>query len=259
MQHFSLLLQSLFRYLLTKKFTRNIKYIFKIHVRVYKFTIEYLRFFHSMIPKRMIRIINYIKDLVKWINKGKYHWATFLVIILTIMYLLKLLTWYTSFIASIFTIIGIVIILAQQLREAKQFSYYHPNTIRNWIKSFPLLILSNSEKRKLNVESHISGSSSVSAQLSSKISDKAPIESKIHWAIEEINILIYKVEKLEKNFSISNQGLSNKIHKLSADFKNVSASVNSIIAGHTIGAYDLNLLGIMLTLCGTLIQIFCVT
>jgi hypothetical protein len=201
-------------------------------------------------------IVIFIKEVVSWCLTGKYHWITFFVVLLTILYLLKVLTLYTSFISSVFTISGVIIILAQQLREAKQFSQYNPNTISNWIKSFPKLVFSKTEKRKLNLEGSITCSTSVRAELSSKISEHAPIDSKIRWTIEEINILNDKVRKLEKTLNESNHEFSAKINRLSNNFRNVRDSVDSIIAGHTVGAYDQNLLGIMLTLCGTLIQIF---
>lgn len=54
--------------------------------------------------------------------------------------------------------------------------------------------------------------------------------------------------------------VSSSLVRAEKDFQDsintLTTSMNSLIAGHVVGSYDLNLFGINITICGTLIQFF---
>ncbi len=200
---------------------------------------------------KKIVLFNYLKQLLKWLLRGKFHLLTLVVVVITINYLIGYITFYPVYIASIFSILGLFIILTQQLLDAKQFSDYKPNTIRNWIKGFPKI--TPTEK---SISSSITATITAKAHLSVSISDNASLENKVAHLLNEIGLLDKRINQITDNLEKTNNEISSKSNELKSNIEKVNDVLKSLIAGHIIGSYDINFFGIVITICGTLIQIF---
>jgi len=44
--------------------------------------------------------------------------------------------------------------------------------------------------------------------------------------------------------------------KLQLSLDSLNKSMNELVAGHVVGSYDMNLFGVNITICGTVIQFF---
>jgi hypothetical protein len=197
------------------------------------------------------RVINYLQRLSKWVLRGKYHLVTIIVWLITVCYLTGVVTLWPTFIASIFSICGLTILLVQLLLDARSFSDYKPNTIKNWIREFPL-----SKPAVANHEHNIKLPLSAKVHYQIFNSDNASLGEKVKHLLNQIGIIKSKIEAINNDIEKTNDKLSIVSEELTRKVNKVSDVLKTLIAGHAVGSYDINLLGIVLTIDGTLIQIF---
>jgi len=193
----------------------------------------------------------YLRQIAQWVWRGKYYILTFSAVIITILYLTRILNFYPNVVAALMALTGLLIILSQQILDAREFADRKPNTLRYWIKSFPT--------RKPIVLSVEAGSFSVAsgkAHLSVSIPENATIEAKVDFLLRQVDDLQTAIGRVDDRVDDVAASLENKSKNLKIDLDKINASLKTTIAGHIIGAYDLNFLGIIITICGTLIQLF---
>lgn len=82
--------------------------------------------------------INRLKQLSLWLFwRGKHYLLSIIAVMVTALYLTKLLTFYPNTIVVVLSLTGPLIILTQQMLNARQFAYHKPNTFLTWLKSYP--------------------------------------------------------------------------------------------------------------------------
>ncbi len=197
------------------------------------------------------KLIRYVKQIFKWIATGKYHITTFLVVTVTLLFLFDILKECSQFISYFFIIIGLFIILMLQLSDANLYATYKPNTIRNWLKSFPELKPTNH-----NITSSISATISAKVFATISISESQPLEKKVEFLLSQLENVNKNLRELDTRIERAFNEILNKSKDLTIQIENIEQTLRTTIAGHIVGSYDINLLGIIITLCGTLIQIF---
>ncbi|MBI1931272.1 MAG: hypothetical protein HYS24_01895 [Ignavibacteriales bacterium] len=197
------------------------------------------------------KLIRYFKRIFKWIAIGKYHITTFLVVMVTLLFLFDILKECSQFISYFFIIIGLFIILMLQLIDANLYATYKPNTIGNWLKSFPKL-----KPTIHNITSSISVTISAKAFATISISESQPLEKKVEFLLSQLENVNKNLHELDTRIERAFNEILNKSKDLTIQFENIEQTLRTTIAGHIVGSYDINLLGIIITLCGTLIQIF---
>lgn len=147
------------------------------------------------------------------------------------------------------TLTGLFIILTQQIFDATKYSSYTPNTFTNWIKSFP-----TGKLITLSMEGTAGAVISAKFDATVSIAANATIERKVDFLLKQVTALDSAMAKLNNRVDDVNSSLNKTEKKFQASLDILTKSLNTIIAGHVVGAYDMNLLGINLTICGTVIQ-----
>jgi peptidoglycan hydrolase CwlO-like protein len=149
------------------------------------------------------------------------------------------------------TMTGLLIILTQQILDAAKLGSHKPNTFTNWIKSYPT-------GKPITVSMKGSGGCVVGgkANISVSIAANATIETKVDFLLSQVTALNSSLTKLDDRVDNINLTLNKTERKFQASLDTLSTSLNGIIASHIVGSYDLNLLGINITICGTVIQFF---
>lgn len=89
------------------------------------------------------------------------------------------------------------------------------------------------------------------------ISENATIEQKVAFLLKQADYIQTVIGKVDDRIDGVAASLTNKAKEFKTDLDNFNVSLKTTIAGHIVGAYDINLLGIMITLCGTVIQPIC--
>ena len=84
----------------------------------------------------------------------------------------------------------------------------------------------------------------------------ATIEQKIDFLLRQVRSIQDDVANIDDRLDNIASSLTKRSQELEHELDNIGASLKTIIAGHIVGTYDVNLFGIMITLCGTLIQLF---
>lgn len=203
------------------------------------------------IAMKLMHFKNRLIQLALWISHGKYHLLSSATFIITFFYLTGFLKFYSNTVALFMSLTGLLIIMTQQIFDANKFGPHKPNTFTNWIKSFPTgkpITLSGN----LAVSTGISGK----AHATVSIAADATIEKKVDFILKQVAALDSAIAKLDDRVDNVNSSLNKTEKKYQASLDAVTTSLNSIIAGHVIGGYDLNLFGINITICGTVIQFF---
>lgn len=197
------------------------------------------------------RLTNRTGMIAVWLWNGKWHILSFIAAVITVLYLLKLLNFYPNTVAIFLSLTGLLIILMQQVIDARLFAYHKPNTVHNWIRSFP-------RSRIISIKGSAIGVATVIGKARIQV-----LAAKGASSEQKIEFLLKRVEELQD--SVAN--VDDKVDQVKASFKNIqnefqqnidglSSSIKSLVAGHIVGSYDLNLFGITITICGTLIQFF---
>lgn len=230
--------------------------------------------------------LNRLKQIGFWIWRGKYHILTFVAVIFTIFYIaiytqtsrffdaypgkhrgLDLylsnsgsfwlylgwgVSYYKNNVSAFLTITGVLIILTQQILDAKRFADHRPNTIRSWIMSYP-----TGKPITMSYEGSVPITISMKGDVKASISENATLDQKVAFLLRQANYIQTAIGKVDDRIDDVAASLTNKSKEIKTDLDNFNVSLKTIIAGHIVGAYDINLLGITITLCGTVIQPIC--
>jgi hypothetical protein len=194
---------------------------------------------------------NISKQIASWILHGKYHLLSIAVFIITALYLIGILKFYPNTVALFMTMIGLLIILTQQIADAIQFGSHKPNTFTNWIKSFPtgkVITLSAHGGAHLILSGKGHGTVSISAD--------ATIDKKVDFLLKQVSALGSTIAKLDDKVDGVNSELKKMETKFQESLDTLTTSLNTIMASQIVGGYDVNLFGINITICGTVIQFF---
>ena len=191
------------------------------------------------------------KQLAQWLWSGKFHILSFASGIFTLLYIVRVLNFCPTTISTILLIIGLGIILSQLILDAREFADHKPNTIQSWIKAFPI-----KKPIVISLETGFISSTSFKAHPILTISEDAPIERKIDFLLQRIKEIQEYVYQVDDRIDTVNTSLRNNLTELKAALDKIDISMKKTIAGHVVGTYDFNLFGIIITICGTLIQLF---
>jgi hypothetical protein len=185
------------------------------------------------------------------VKYGKFYLLTFIVIIITFLYLLKIITFQPNIIALTFILLGLIILLLQQWKYAKQFKSFNPSTLSNIYKSSPkfnppkeMTTLINTKPLPLERSIQTVG-----------ISDGATQMEKIQFLLKERENMENKIADLYERSKSTNADLKNSFSGIYNFIDKLNNSIQFSIANYIIGSYDKTLFGIVITICGNLIQI----
>lgn len=190
-------------------------------------------------------------QLALWISYGKYHLLSIAAFIMVVFYLTGFLKFYPNTVALFMSLTGLLIILSQQIFDANKFGPHKPNTFTSWIKSFPV-------GKTITISGNLNVSIGISekAHATVSIAADATIERKVDFILRQVAALDSAIAKLDDRVDDVSSLLDKTEKKYQASLDALTTSLNSIIAGHVVGAYDVNLFGINITICGTVIQFF---
>jgi len=195
--------------------------------------------------------MNRLKQIFLWLLHGKYHLLSFASFLITVLYLIKFLRFYPNIVALLMTLTGLLIILSQQVIDATKFGSHKPNTFTDWLKSFPPgKPITLSAECALSVVVSAKGHSTVS------ISADATIEKKVEFLIRQVASLDSAIARVDDRIDAVNSSLKNTASEFQTSVSTLTTTLNNVIASHVVGSYDLTLLGINITICGTAIQVF---
>lgn len=192
----------------------------------------------------------YVKHYANWLVDGRYHLLTIDAYLATFLYCTKALTFYPSIVALLMVLAGLAIILAQQILDANEYTNHSPNTFCNWLK---LVLI-----RKKAVSAHISVAScqATAVFLAPVISVEWSTEQKVEFLLSQVTALVPAINNANNRIDVVSSALSDTEQRLQKTISTLTASIDKVIAGHVVGSYDLNLFGINITVCGTIIQFF---
>jgi hypothetical protein len=195
--------------------------------------------------------LNYTRRIWSWLWQGKYYILSILVIFLTVLYIIGLLNFYPDIVSFFMTIVGIFILFIRQILDTREFSYQNPNTLRNWIMSFPT-------KRTVTIDvlDTLLTSDSVKAHVTVSISENATIENKVEFLLRQVISIQDSISNLDKRIDNVKSSITKEIKELTTNVHNLDTSLKTIVARHAVGTYDMNFFGIIIILCGTVIQYF---
>ena len=200
--------------------------------------------------KKIKFIISWFKRLGLWILLAKYYLLAFIIPIVTIFYLIYYGKFEPKLISSIFLISGLLIMVSQFISDVAQFAKEHPKSFRNVMKAFPNLNL-----RVINLNplpAHISDGHSPHLEIG--LSQNATIDEKINFIFGELDTVKSEQRKLEKLMRNNQSEVNGNIKELEDLFRKKMSLLNSTIAGHVVGSFDKNILSVILTTCGIIIQ-----
>jgi hypothetical protein len=192
------------------------------------------------------------KQIATWLWYGKYHILSIVAVIGTILYLCKIFTLFPNILGLVLSLTGLAIILAQQILDAREFADHKPNTLRNWFRSYPI-------SRNINISATtVEFALGMKAHLSVSFAKDASMERKVEFLLRQFSEFESALAKIHDKVDQVTSSLKTTETRLNNAIGDLTSSVKSLIAGHVVGAYDLNLFGITITICGTLIQFFTV-
>jgi hypothetical protein len=194
---------------------------------------------------------NYLKQILLWTWRGKYHVLTILSVIAAILYVVGVLNFYPTVVSALLSITGLLIILSQQILDARQFADHRPNTLHNWIVSFPRR-KPKSLSAKLNATVEMSGKMHATVS----VAENAIIEEKVAFLLRQVTRLQAGIGQIHDRIDEVAASSKDKSKELKTELDHLDVALQTTIAGHIVGAYDINLFGIIITICGTLIQLF---
>ena len=196
-------------------------------------------------------IKGYIRLLTQWLWLGRYHLISFAAFVVVLLYLTKMVTFFPKVVTFLMVLAGLTIIVAQQILDADKFNEHSPNTLTNWLKSFP-----TGKPVILSLEGNIGVSCSLKGHMTVSVSPELPIEKKVEFLLSRVNDLDLAIYNVSDRIDNISSALSKTENKLQESMNILSKSLSKVIASHVVGTYDLNLLGINITICGTVIQFF---
>jgi len=195
--------------------------------------------------------INQCKQIGRWLWIGKFHILNGIVTVITLLYLVRIVNFYPNIIGALFSIAGLFIILYLQTTDARKFAQHKPNTLGNWIKSFPVR-----RSVTINVNSAGIASSGGNAHIVITPGVNKTLEDKVEFVLARVIEIQKNLNKLDDRIKDVDAFHKKETTSIRSDIENVNKSISEVIAGHIVGDYDKNLFGIIITICGTLIQVF---
>lgn len=200
----------------------------------------------------LLHFKNRLKQLAIGISHGRYHLLNIATLTITFFYLFGVLKFYPKTVALSMTLTGLLTILAQQISDTIKFGSHKPNTFSSWIK-----VIRSSLTGKPNSETArcvMSGVGSLKAHATASIAADATIEKKIDFLLKQFVTLNSDIAWLSDKIDSS---LEKTEKRFQVSLDTITTSLNTVIASHVVGAYDMTLFGINITICGTVIQFFC--
>jgi hypothetical protein len=88
------------------------------------------------------------------------------------------------------------------------------------------------------------------------IPDNATPERKLSFLLEQVTHIQTALGKLDDRIDEVADSSKQASRQLEFKIENHEKALESLMAGHAVGAFDLSLFGIVITICGTLIQVF---
>jgi len=82
------------------------------------------------------------------------------------------------------------------------------------------------------------------------------LEGKVEFVLARVMELQNIVNKLNDRIQDVDSLQKKETQSIRGEIENLNKSISEVIAGHIVGDYDKNLFGIIITICGTLIQVF---
>lgn len=200
----------------------------------------------------MLQLRNCVEQLPSWFWKGRYHLLSVTTFVITSLYLIGAATFAPKLVGIVMALTGLFIILTQQLLDASKYSAHRPNTLANWLKSVP-----TGKLKILSLKGSIATTSfTPKVRPTVSVLPEATIESKVESLLRQLEGLDNWVAKIDDRVDSLSSSLGRTEKKLQESIDMLTTSMSSLVAGHVVGSYDLNLLGINITICGTLIQFF---
>lgn len=197
------------------------------------------------------RFTNRLKQISLWALHGKYHLLSIASFLVAVLYLTKFLRFYPNGVALLMTLIGLLVILTQQVIDATKFGSNKPNTFMGWLKSFP-----TGKPITLSVEGATSFVVSGKAHATVSISADATIERKVDFLIRQVAALDSAITRVDERVDEVNSSLKKMATEFQTSVSILTTTLNNVIASHVVGSYDVSLFGINITICGTVIQFF---
>jgi len=203
--------------------------------------------------KEKIKLLaRYPSKFLRWIKEGRFHNFSIIVIVATVLYLLKIITYEPKYISASLLVFGLSIIIMHMIGDAKKFSKHQPNTPKNWLEKFPPL---RPKTISINVNSAGVLFLGGKAHVRISISENASLEEKVAF-------LLKQKEEMESSINSLDDKLDNKIAEVKKEIKGVESKIeqtqkelDSTISDITVSDYDLRLFSVVLMICGTFLQI----
>lgn len=202
---------------------------------------------------KMKSIFIWLPEFFKWLlDYGKYYILSMLIILITLCYFTGVFSFQTKIVSSVFLIAGLILIIKQMIMDAKRFSEFESRTLKNVIKKFPKFKF-ESIIIKTGTADYVFIGEKVRVEIS--IPESASIEEKVNFLmrrkVEMGNAINNLDDKLDDNISEVNK----KIKEVKNLIEDTNKLINSNLAIHIVGSYDLSFLSVVLMICGSLMQI----
>jgi peptidoglycan hydrolase CwlO-like protein len=194
---------------------------------------------------------NNLRQISNWVWRGKFHLLTIFAVIITILYIIGVWDFHTNIVATTFSLIGLAIILRQLYLDASQFADQRSNTFRNWIMSFP-----TGKPLEVVVQDTLPLTSIARGHVMDSLPANATYDTKVDFLLKRVDNIQYEIVDVDNRIDEVNVSITEKTKELNTNIENHNKSLKTLIAGHPVGAYDVNLFGIVILICGTLIQFF---
>jgi len=154
-------------------------------------------------------------------------------------------------VSLLMTMAGLFIILTQQLSDASKFCSHKPNTFAIWVKSFP-----SGKPITVSVEGVCCAVMGGKARVTVSIAADSSIERKVDFLMRQYAALDTTIANMDDKIDEVKTSLNKADKQIKESLDENTKALNSIIASHIVGTYDLNLFGINVTMCGAVIQFF---
>lgn len=201
--------------------------------------------------KKIKPILTDLHHWIMWFFTGKYYVTSLLIAIVTFLYAIRLIPCGHEVASVVLTIGGLAIILYLQLNDARKYADYHPLTPAEWIRTRP------------NKKPVIVGVGAASASATTAIGaiiigppSGGTIEQKVDYLVEQVLAIQSSLGALGKDLRDEQESRKMDSGRIRSEIDALNKSINSIIANHIIGDFDKNILGIVATICGVIIQLF---
>jgi hypothetical protein len=181
----------------------------------------------------------------------KFYFLSFVAVVIAILYLVEVLNCYPIIVSGFMSIIGISILWRSQILDARQFTDHRPNTPRNAIMLWP-----TGKPIEASLRMGMLGSLGLKARATVSIPEDATIGKKVDFLLHQVNDIQAIIGNLDDRIDAVDTSQTNKSREIKTEIDNLKTSLEKTIAGHIVGTYDANFFGIIITMCGILIQSF---